>query len=499
MIFNRLRKFKNLKDNYFSSWLSKTPYISSLMNYVESGIIPFQCPGHKAGKAYEKQYKQFIKKNLFRLETNEIPLIDTFQNPTKSLKYSQEFMARAYGVYKTYYIVGGSTISNHIAIISTVCEKDKILVPRNSHKSVFSAIMLSGSIPVFLYPNYDYTYNIDCNISFDQIREVVEKNSISAVVINHPTYYGLVSEIDRISEFLDSKGILVIVDQAWGSHFRFHSSFPKCSTVTKSHLIVMSPHKTLFAFTQASVLHLNYSFVEKFSNLIPKIHQTVLMLNSTSPSPLLFLSLDYTQYVLNNKVEIFEKVFEICSYAINKLRRIDPEIVFDNQDKTKIVVNLSKYGLSGYELEQILLDDYGIQVELSDLFNILILVTVGDTKSSIIRFVNAISDIVKRVKKGILKSKGDLRKISEYPDWPELVISPRQAYISKTKELPIDRSIGRISAEIITTYPPGIPIIIPGERITKQIARYIDYEIDLGTKITGIYNLKEKKIRVVDE
>ncbi|MCX7759378.1 MAG: DegT/DnrJ/EryC1/StrS family aminotransferase, partial [bacterium] len=201
----------------FKKKLSDLPYLESLLNYVESGIIPFQCPGHKAGKAYKKEFRDILKKNLFKIETNEIPIIDTFQNPQKSLKLSQELMAKAYGVYKTYYIVGGSTISNHIAIISSVSDNDKVLVPRNSHKSVFSAIMLSGAKPIFLYPKYNYDFNIDCNVSFDEIKSVVDNQSVSAVVVCHPNYYGLETDVKKIADYLDDRGILFIVDQAWGA------------------------------------------------------------------------------------------------------------------------------------------------------------------------------------------------------------------------------------------------------------------------------------------
>lgn len=476
-----------------------TPYIDSLVKYSKKKIIPFQCPGHKGGKAYTKKYKELIKKNLFTFETNEIPLIDTFQNPTKSLKLSQELMAKAYGVYKSYYIVGGSTIANHIAIISSVCEKDKILIPRNSHKSVFSGVILSGATPVFIYPRYDYNFNIDYNVDFRDIKNIVDNQKISAVVISHPTYYGLVTNIKEIAYYLDSKSVLLIVDQAWGAHFKFHSNFPLCSTDTNSHIIITSAHKTLAAFTQASVLHINHSLLKTFPNLLSKIHQTVLMLNSTSPSPLLFLSLDYTQFILNKKKNIFEKVYELSYNTINKLKSIDPDIVFYNDDITKIVVNLSKYGISGYELEEILLEKYRIQVEMSDLFNILILVTIGDNKTVLDYFIKAIKQIIKELKAGLIKPKSIIRKVREYPDWPELTISPREAYISKTKEVKLEDSVGKICAEIITTYPPGIPILIPGEKITKQIVDYIKHEIDYGTKITGIYNLQERKIRVVDD
>ncbi|MCS7165831.1 MAG: aminotransferase class V-fold PLP-dependent enzyme [Candidatus Calescibacterium sp.] len=478
---------------------SKLPYMESLLNYASKKIVPFQCPGHKAGKAYKKKYRELISGNLFRIETNEIGIIDTFQNPQKSLKLSQELMAKAYGVYKTYYISGGSTLSNHIAIISSVSDGDNIVIPRNSHKSIFSAVILSGARPVFIYPGYDYQFNIDYNVSFEDVRKVVESQKISAVVICHPTYYGLKTDVEEISEYLDSRGVLLIVDQAWGAHFKFNPNFPTCSTDTKAHIIVMSPHKTLFAFTQSSILNLNHSLVNRFPELVAKIHQTVLMLNSTSPSSLLFLSLDYTQYMLNNDLTIFEKMYKLSEYTIRKIRDIDPSIVFNNHDITKVVINLSKYGISGYELEEVLLEKYRIQVEMSDLFNAILLITVGDTKSKIDYFLRSLKEIIRELKLGFLKPKGIIRKIQEYPDWPELVLSPRQAYISKTKEVPIKESYGKISAEIITTYPPGIPILIPGERITKQIADYIECEIDYGTKITGIYNIKERKIRVVDE
>ena len=489
--------------------LNSTPYIRDLFNYVLMDLNVFQCPGHKAGNSYSGIYRKILKKYLFRLETNEIPLIDTFQNPSKGLKESQELVAKLYGVYKTFFIVGGSTLSNLIALVSIVNDNNEILIPRNAHKSVFSALMISGVKPYFIYPEYDYEFNIDHNLDLDKVIKLVKDFNLKNVLISNPTYYGSCIDIKGLAlrlKDIDS-GILLLVDQAWGAHFKFNSNFPVCAT-DYADIIVMSPHKTLSAFTQSSFLHIGKSLLTKKPEIIPKIEQTVLMLSTTSPNSLLLFSMDYTQLQLNNK-KLFDKVYRLSKFVENEIKKIDQDIIltFDKikkrvgvyeRDITKIVLNMSKYGLSGYELEEILLSKYKIQVELSDLFNVVFLITVGDSYKKVKLLVNAIKDIINDLRRGYIKTKGIIRKIKELPDWPKLAITPRQAFISKYRFVNLEDSEGLISAELITTYPPGIPIIIPGEIITKDIISHIKNEIKYGGKITGFSDKSYQKIRVVD-
>jgi len=488
--------------------LNSTPYIRDLLNYVNKKIVPFQCPGHKAGNSYISFYKKILKKYLFELETNEIPIIDTFQNPTKGLKKSQEEVAKLYGVYRTFYIVGGSTLSNIIALSSLVNENSEILIPRNAHKSVFSSLIVSGVKPYFVYPEYDYDFNVDHNLDIDKVLAKVKELNIKKVFISNPTYYGSCIDIEKLSLKLREidKDIVLIVDQAWGAHFKFNDKFPKCAT-DFADIIIMSPHKTLSAFTQSSFLHIGKSLVNKKPDIIPKIEQTVLMLSTTSPNSLLLFSMDYTQFQLHNP-KIFQKLYSIAYFIEKEIKKIDEDIILtfdklkgklgvDERDITKIVINLSKYGLSGYELEEILLNKYKIQVELADLFNVIFLVTVGDNYKKARYLVNAIKEIVYLLKNNFIKPKNILRKIKELPDWPKLAITPRQAFISKYRYVNLEESEGLISAELITTYPPGIPIIIPGEIITKDIIEHIKNEIKFGGKITGFSDKNLKKIRVV--
>lgn len=504
MLINNRKKLK--KED---SLVEFTPYIRDLLNYVNSNVFPFHCPGHKAGASYLPFFRKILKKYLFRLETNEIPIIDTFQNPTKGLRESQEKVANLYGVYKTYFIVGGSTLSNIIVLSSLGNENSEILIPRNAHKSVFSGLIISGVKPYFIYPEYDYCFNVDHNLSIDNILDNVSKFGIKKVLISNPTYYGSAIDIEKLALRLREidKDIILIVDQAWGAHFKFYSKFPKCST-DYADIIIMSPHKTLSAFTQSSFFHIGNSLLNKKPEIIPKIEQTVLMLSTTSPNSLLLFSMDYTQFELNNP-KVFEKLYYIAYFIEKEIKKIDEDIILtfdklkgklgvDYRDITKIVINMSKYGLSGYELEEILFNNYRIQVELADLFNVVFLVTVGDSYKKGKYLVNAIRDIVYLLKRGIIKPKNILRKIKELPDWPKFAITPRQAFISKYRYVNLEESIGLISAELITTYPPGIPIIIPGEIITNDIIQHIKNEIKFGGKITGFSDKSLKKIRVVD-
>ncbi|MCX7870494.1 MAG: hypothetical protein N2485_02830 [bacterium] len=498
-------KKKYIKEDLINS----TPYIRDLLKYVSNKIIPFQCPGHKAGNSYLNFYKKILKKYLFELETNEIPLIDTFQNPTKGLRESQEKVAKIYGVYKTFFIVGGSTLSNIIALSSLVNDNNEILIPRNAHKSVFSALIVSGVKPYFVYPEYDYDFNVDHNLDINKVLLKVKEFNIKNVLISNPTYYGSCIDIKRLALTLKEigKDIVLVVDQAWGSHFKFNSEFPTCST-DYADIIIMSPHKTLSAFTQCSFLHIGNSLLTKKPEIIPKIEQTVLMLSTTSPNSLLLFSMDYTQFELHNP-KIFQKVYSISNFIQKEIKKIDEDIILtfdklknkagvDQRDITKIVINMSKYGLSGYELEEILINRYKIQVELADLFNVVFLITVGDNYKKARYLINAIKEIINDLKRGYIKVRNILRRIKELPDWPELAITPRQAFTSKYKYVELDNSYGLISAELITTYPPGIPIIIPGEVITKDIIEHIKNEIKYGGKITGFSDKTLKTIRVVE-
>ena len=490
-----------------SSSLSQrdTPYLDALARYALDGYTAFHCPGHNRGEGVHDKLKAYLGESVFKFEVNEVPEIDSYQTPTGPLREALKLAAEAYGADYAYFLLGGSTLGNLVMIFSTVTDNEKIIIPRNAHKSVINAVIFSGATPVFVQPVYDYELQIDHTVTPHAYREAILRNpDVKAILVISPTYYGVAADLKAVVKLARTYGKLVLVDQAWGPHFAFSEKLPLCGVRAGADIVVTSVHKILTSFTGTSLLLLKGNRVDRV-----RVEKVLMALASTSPNSLLLASLDVARMQMATEGErIIDNMISLAETLREKLRALGIRVigreivgkpgVYD-YDLTRVVFSLQDYGYTGHEINEILARDYRIQVEMSDMFNLVLLITPGTKLRDIYKLVEAIEDILLRHERGELRPKSLLRWITELPDWPPIRMSPRTAFISPQEAVPLDESVGRISAELITPYPPGIPIIIPGEEITEDVINYLKLEIRAGGKITGMADPTFQTIRVVKE
>lgn len=423
---------------------------------------------------------------MLQVDVNSMKPLDNISNPIGVIKEAEELMANAYGTDYAYFLVNGTTSAVQAMIMSVCNPGDKILLPRNSHKSAINALILSGAIPIYLQPKISEELGFAVGVTPEDIEEALDENKdIETILLINPTYYGTVSDIDRIVEIAHSRNISVLVDEAHGAHFKFHNSLPKSGAESKADMIAVSLHKTGGALTQSSALLVNDGYVDK-----NRVRHIINLTQTTSASYLLMTSLDVCRKnLMINGERILTDVISSVNKARDDINKIDglyafgKELIGENGivdfDVTKLSVNVTGIGLTGLKVYDLLRDEYNIQAELGDMYNVLAIVSIGDSEDSLRALVKAFKDIARKYKNKSRKVlKIDLKN-------PEVVISPREAFYSTKVSVPIEKSIGRISGEGVMSYPPGIPIISPGERITKDTIDYIKLLKTEESMLTG--------------
>ncbi|MFY9175393.1 MAG: aminotransferase class I/II-fold pyridoxal phosphate-dependent enzyme [Peptococcia bacterium] len=475
---------------------NKTPLVTALMKYVTDKTIPFHVPGHKQGRG-NHELEALLGSTCLNIDLTCLEDTDNICNPVSVIHEAQKLAAEIYGAEEAFFLTNGTT-SGIQAMILSVCEPgDKIIIPRNAHKSAIGGIILSGAEPIYIEPEIHDYYGIAMGITPEALRETLAINpDVKAVFVINPSYYGIASDLKAIVEIAHSYDVPVIVDEAHGAHLIFDDRLPLSAMEAGADLSASSTHKLGGSLTQSSIL------LQQGNLISPKRVKNALNLTqTTSPSYILLASLDIArkQLALHGR-EMIERTYDLAMEARQKLQQIpglqvmDTDVLGQNGcvalDPTKIVVNVRALGLSGYEVEKILRKKYHLQVELSDLFNIIALVSLGDNQETIDYLVNALSEIA-----GAQSIKNVVKYYTPVPSIPEAVVSPRSAYYADTKVLPLEEAEGEISAEAIMAYPPGIPIVCPGERITREVIDYVnvlrnEYAILQGTEDPEVKNIK---------
>lgn len=479
----------------------KAPLLERLKEYSSKDIVCFDVPGHVKSNGV-KILNEYFGEHIMDMDINSSPLMDNVSGAYGIIKESQELLADAYCCDKAFFITNGTTQAIHAMILSTIKPNDKIILPRNVHKSAINSLILAGGQPIFVQPEFDEELGISLNVSRNKAIEAVKKNkNIKAIMLLNPTYYGACTDLKAIIDFCHSRNIIVMVDEAHGAHFPFNCNFPKSAMELGADLSAVSIHKTGGSLTQSSALLMNRGRVCE-----ENIQQTINMLQSTSASYLLMSSVDGARKnLMQNGENQLQNAIEISNYAREKLNSIKGIYIPQNIDKntsgcfrkdpTKLCINVRGLNLTGIDVYNLLYKNYSIQVELGDMYNILALVSIGTKKSDIDRLYNALKDISKKYKKDIT-----LVDIKLKPIYTTIKLSPREAYYSKKESIPLEKSMGKIAAESIMAYPPGIPIISPGELITDEIIEYIKtlkknkaYMTDMSDKtLKTILVIKEK-------
>ena len=457
---------------------TKTPILTALIEYANRDITCFDVPGHKRGN-YLEELKEVVGEMTLKLDVNASKTMDNLSYPTGVIKEAEELIADAFSASNGFILVNGSTSGVQYMIMSAIENGDKILIPRNVHKSAINALILAGGKPVFMELEVDEEYGIANGVSLKSVKQALDLNDdIKAIFLINPTYFGVVSDIESIINLAHKRNIPVLVDQAHGAHFSFHKGVPVNASIYGADLVTLSMHKTGGSLTQSSVLLHNEGLISK--NMV---RSTINLLQTTSASYLLMASVDLArkQLVLEGYKRLGEllKLTTSAKHTINSIDGLSCIVrdeyagvkAFD-YDELKIVIKVTELGVSGFFIYDLLLSDYDIQVELAEPNVIMAIVSFGDDEKSICVLLDALKDISKRFYKP--NNKKPLTVLPALKN-PKLFMSPREAFYHDKKLMHISETAGLISGESIMIYPPGIPLVIPGEMITQQLIDHYIY------------------------
>ena len=461
--------------------MSERPIISFLTKHADKHTVSFHMPGHKGSAIYRKfGYTEFLEK-MMDCDITEIIGADNLFQTEGILKAAQEEYAKLYNVKRAYMLVNGTSGGVIAAIMASVPKGGKLVMARNSHKAIYNALLLADIQPVYAYPEMIEEYGISGEITAEEITRCLDENpDASAVILPSPNYYGICSDIRKIAEIVHARGKILIVDQAHGAHLKFFSDcgfsdMPQSAEEQGADIAVNSIHKTLASFTQSAALTFNSDLLDHYT-----LEDKLQMIQSTSPSYILMGSLDINADIIkNHKEEVFTAWHDALAYFYAEAENISGLAVIRDAklDFTKINLDMSAYGLSGAELEHLLMEK-GIYAELTT-GNILMCMTgIGNTKADMEKLLEALREIAA----SHLLAEGKKQT-------PPAVLEARFelcAVPAKKERIPLEMGAGRICASSIIPYPPGIPFICPGERITDEVITYIAALREAGEKVIGV-------------
>lgn len=477
----------------------RTPLLDVLMARARRGVTSFHTPGHKNGQGIDKRLRSFTGRNVYKLDVTVFPEVDSLHDPVGVIKKAQALMAEAYGVKYSQFLVNGSSVGNMAMLMSACHPGDSVIVSRNAHKSTLSGVIMSGVWPIWIQPKIDQHLDVIFDSDAAQIEQALHQfPEAKAVFVTSPTYHGITTDLKRIAEICHARGKLLLVDEAHGAHLKFHKDLPISAVEAGADMCVQSTHKILSALSQGSVLHVNSDLVD-----ITRVRKILSLLQTTSPNYFIMASLDAARrQAFFQGEKIFSRVMKLAEEArerINKLQRLytitQGEIRAKGYDLdvTKLTVNVTRTGLAGHDVEHILAKDYGIQVDCADIFNLIAIMGVGTTRQDVERLILALEDLDK-------KEPGHEKNwVLQLPSLStEMAMTPRDVFLSqRTKRVPLKKAVGHISAQTLTPYPPGIPVLIPGERITQEIVDFIEDLAEKDIRISGQETEELRTIKVV--
>lgn len=472
------------------------PIYEALEAFRKKRVVPFDVPGHKRGRG-NPELRELLGEKCVNLDVNSMKPLDNLCHPVSVIRDAEQLAAEAFGAAHAFFMVGGTTSSVQSMVLSSTKAGDKIILPRNVHKSVINALVLNGAIPVYINPEVDGKLGISLGMEISEVEKAIRENpDAKAVLVNNPTYYGICSDLRSIVKLAHAHNMLCLVDEAHGTHFYFGPNMPVNAMAAGADMASVSMHKSGGSLTQSSLLltgpNVNWEYVSQIINLT----------QTTSASYLLLSSLDISRRNLYMRGESsFSKVAEMAEYAREEINiiggfyaygreLINGSSIFDF-DVTKLSVYTRDIGLAGIEVYDLLRDEYDIQIEFGDIANILAYVSIGDRIQDIERLVGALADIKR------LYSCDPSKMLNTEYIAPLVKVSPQEAFYAKDESLPIGETAGRICSEFVMCYPPGIPILAPGEVITQEIIEYINYAKEKGCSMQGPEDPEVNNINVL--
>lgn len=470
---------------------NQTPLLDAVSAFIETRPTYFRIPGHRLDRGISSRWTDRVGTDIFSYDVTETPLTDDLHQPEGAIREAQELLARLYGADQSFFLVNGSTCGNEAMIMGAALEGEEIMIARNAHKSAMMGLILSGSRPVYVMPELIPEWAVQGAVTAREVRTCFEAHpDCKALFLVSPSYYGICSDLREIAAVCHEYGALLLVDEAHGGHLYFHDALPAGALDAGADMCVQSMHKVAGALTQSSVLHIRDHGINRPA--LAKAAENLHLVQSTSPNYLLMTSLDCARYELaQNGNQMMEKALALAAAARSEIQQIPGFRCMDYTDitakkmtsmsencpldRTRLVISAKDLGLTGFGLDKILFEKYAVNMELADYENVLAIVTYANEKSDLDRLINACENISK-IQTEIPDKKKRLANTcpSGLPGLPQQAMTPRQAYFSPKETVRWQDAVGKISGQMIAPYPPGIPIVYPGERISRDIWEYIE-------------------------
>ena len=473
-----------------------TPLADALDAQRINRLAHFDVPAHKSGRG-NPELTEYLGKRAMAMDVNSMKPLDNLGHPVSVIRDAQRLAAEAFGADDAFFMVNGTTSAVQAMIMATCTAGDEIILPRNVHRSAINALVVCGAIPVYVNPGTDKRLGIPLGMRVEDVaKAIAEHPSAKAVLVNNPTYYGICSNLVEIVKLAHAAGMRVLADEAHGTHFYFHEELPISAMAAGCDMAAASIHKTGGSLTQSSVLLTRRPVNPDY------VRQVITLTQSTSASYLLLSSLDIARKNLFFRGrDMYQKTMDFADYAREEINELGgyyafgPEIIDGDAvfafDRTKLSVHTRDIGLAGIEVYDHLRDDYGIQIEFGDVGNLLAILSAGDRMMDVERLISALEEIKR------LREKSPIGLFDhEYID-PVIALPPQTAFYAKKRRVPMKESTGLVAGEFVMSYPPGIPIVAPGERITPDVLEHILFAKEKGCFMTGTEDMNLEYINVL--
>jgi arginine/lysine/ornithine decarboxylase len=487
-----------LNSNAFNNPQLSTPLIDALQTAMQHPTASFYTPGHKQGRGTPDKITHLFGRQVLQTDLPDLPGLNLFAS-NGAIASAQNLAAETFGADRTWFLVNGSTCGAIAAIMATCAPGDKIILPRNIHYSAIAGLILSGAIPVFVMPEYDPILDLTYCITPKTVAAALERHpDAKAVMIVYPTYHGVCGDIAAIARQVHACQIPLLVDEAHGAHFAFHPALPMPALAAGADLTVQSIHKTLSALTQASMLHLKSSRIDP-----ARINKALQLLQSSSPSNLLLASLDGArQQMATNGKALMERTLVLADEARSRIQQVPglsvlhPEQAgipgFYSLDRTRLTVTVAGLGMDGFTADEIFDQQLGVTAELPTLQHLTFIITLGNTEADINLLVGAFERLSNEYR------REETLRINAPPCFAaNPVLTPRDAFFAATTTVSLAKASGRISAETICPYPPGIPVLLPGEEITTDAIAFLQSIIQAGGFLSGCADGSLETLQVI--